>query len=114
MSAVLRCTWPMSTPASIGRGPRSTGVTPCVVVSFIAPVYLSAQPSVHRLAPLEHADVLGDPAGPRLGPLRVLDLVQDRVAVRAREPGEEGGRLRIRVELRLQVVGHRGRARRVV
>src|SRR3954465_10560794 len=101
MSAVFRWTWPMSTPGSMGREPRSTGVTGCVVVSFMPTLYLSAQSLVHGLASLEHADVLGDPSGPRLGPIRVLDPVEDRVAVGARERGEERRRLRVPVELGL-------------
>ena len=65
---------------------------------------------VDRLAGLEHRDELLEPAGARLGPLRVLEPVEDRVAVAAVEPREERRRRRARVELALEVVRHGDRA----
>src|SRR3954447_21246957 len=114
MSAVFRCTWPMSTPGSIGRGPCSTGVRRCVVVSFMSPLYLRTQALVHCLATLTHGHVFRDAPRPRLGPFGVLQLVQDRVAVRARQAGEELGGPWIRIELGLEIVGHRRGRGRVV
>ena len=70
----------------------------------------AARRGVDRLAGLEHGDELLQPARARLGLLRVLEPVEDRVAVAAVEAGEERGGRGARVELALQVVGHGDRA----
>src|SRR4051794_34565993 len=113
MSAVFRCTWPMSTPGSIGRAERSTGMD--VVVSFIPAVYLIPQLFVEwLLASREHVDEGCDAPRARLRPLRVVRAIEDRVAVMPVELGERRSRLRVRVERALQVVRHGDAAGRVV
>ena len=54
---------------------------------------------VDRLARLEHRDELGQPPRARLGPLGVVEPVEDRVAILTAEPVEECLGLRARVEL---------------
>ena len=96
MSAVFRCTWPMSTPGSIGRSACAAGVTG---VSFIRTLYLIAQLSVEWPPALrEHLDEARDPARARLRALCVLRAIEDGVAVLAVELLEERVRLRIGLE----------------
>src|SRR5947207_4926319 len=57
---------------------------------------------------------LGDPPGARLGAFRVLDPVEDRVAVLAVERGEELARLFVPPQRALEVVRHDGVPRAVV
>ena len=58
---------------------------------------------MHHLAPGQHADELLDAGLPGLRGLRVLDPIQDGVAVRAGERGEEVLRSGVGVERSLQV-----------
>src|SRR6185437_13804321 len=53
----------------------------------------------------QHGHELLEPAGARLGPARLLEAIEDRVAVGAVEPREELARGRIGVERGLQVGG---------
>ena len=76
--------------------------------------YRAARRRVNRLAAREHRDELGDPLRARLRPLRVLDAVEDRVAVVAVELLEELARGRVGVERGAQVVRHLAVVRRVV
>jgi hypothetical protein len=62
----------------------------------------------------QHGHVLGDASRPRLGPLGVLDLVQDGVPVPAVKFREELTSLFVLLQLPAQVVWHRGGARCVV
>src|SRR5262249_28995757 len=60
---------------------------------------------VDGLACLQHCDELREPARSRLRPLRVLEAVQDRIAVLTAELGEERLRLWAGVEFALKVIG---------
>ena len=59
---------------------------------------------VQLLAALEHGDELLQPPDARLRLLRVLELVDQRVAVRLVQGGEELSSLRARVQRLLQIV----------
>ncbi len=63
-----------------------------------------------RLAALEHRDEFAQAALAGLGSLRLVEAVEDRVAVGAVELGEEGGRCGAGVELTPKVVGDLGGA----
>src|SRR5262249_56065531 len=90
MSAVFRCTWPMSTRGSIGFSACPTGVT---VVSVMPPL------SIERLAALlEHVDERRDPPRARLRPLRVVRAIEDRVTVLTVELLEGRHRLAVAVD----------------
>src|SRR5258708_40128796 len=43
-SAALRCTWPMSTPASMGRGARSRGTMPASGVAAVVALWSMTGP----------------------------------------------------------------------
>src|SRR5262249_54752898 len=63
---------------------------------------------------LEHLQEIGEAPRSGFGLLRLLQPVEDRVAVGAIQPLEEAPRLRVALERPLQILGHRGGARRIV
>src|SRR4051794_5292460 len=71
----------------------------------IGGLYVRVHLGVKLLPRLEHLDELREPPRPRLGPLGVLQAIEDRVAVLAVQAGEERLRPRSRVELAPEVVG---------
>ena len=75
---------------------------------------VSAVSGIRLLSFVQHGNVLLDAPRPRLRPLGVLNLVQDRVTVRAVERGEELPSRRVLLQNSAQVVRHRDRALRIV
>src|SRR4051794_4567491 len=74
--------------------------------ALAAPTAAGPRSSVKRLPAPEHADELLEPARARLGPLGVVEAVEDRVAVRAVEGREVGRRDGVGVELGLEIRRH--------
>src|SRR3954462_13332073 len=70
--------------------------------------------SVELLAAGQHLDELRDPAGTCFRPLRLLDAVEDRVAVLLRERREELACLLVARECAFEVLGDDGIRRTVV